>query len=88
MPPFIHDISVNFPRRIEQLPKNSDCFNLALLKEELCYDYRKKPPKNLLDDSIKMMKRYSTDDLLKAVDERHGPLMFELVLRYAATHMP
>ena len=83
MPPFIHDISVDFPSRVEELSKSSDCFNVALLKEELCYDYRSKPPKSLLDDSVELMKQHSVNDLIEAADERHGPLMFELVLRCA-----
>ena len=86
MTPFIHDVSANFPRREAEDIKDLNFYSrasLALIKEELCYDYRSKPPRTLLDDTIEMAKRYSIDDLFKAVDERDGPLMLELVLRYA-----
>ena len=85
MSPVIRDISVNYPRDVEGLSRRSDYFHLALLQEELGYDYRSKPPKGLLDDAIRATQRYSIDDLIKAVDERDGPLMFELVLRCVAT---
>ena len=89
MPPFIHYISVDFPSRVDELSKSSDCFNVALLKEELCYDYRSKPPKSLLDDSVELIrKQHPVNDLIEAADERHGPLMFELVLRCATSASP
>ncbi len=88
-PPIIHDISFNHsyqPRPFTTLEKQIEIY--VILQQEICYDYRDQPSyQTIYDDAKEVFKTLTPQKLKRGVDLRLAPLMFELCLRYAVTHI-